>query len=183
MLCAIGRKKQKMKNRNYFKFFALVSLFELLSCSSDNIDYIINDSGLKIDATIHSRFIPKDSLILESIKIIDVNSDHSYIPYLRVWGIGQPEIKTENIKIDEYLEGWFLLNNDEISLVFMSGHKKAIYIKTKLKTPGHVKLISKIEPAVSPDNRKTFSILLGTDDAAELQERMKKEWELVTSGK
>jgi len=161
-------KNHKVKNRNIFKFCALLLLFGLLSCSSDNIDYIINDSGLKIDATIHSRFIPKDSLILESIKIIDVNSDHSYIPYLRLWGIGQPEIQTENQeefakaiaairKLSRVVSTMTLNVNDEIALVFMSGHKKAIYIRTKLNVPGHVKIISKIEPAVSPDTRKTWS--------------------------
>ncbi|PCH66435.1 MAG: hypothetical protein COC01_07955 [Bacteroidetes bacterium] len=165
-----------MKNISYFSLFILLPLIGIQSCSSDNIDYKITDNGLKINATIHGRSIAKDSLILESIKIIDVNSDHSYLPYMRLWGIGQPEIKTETIKIDEYLEGWFLLNNDEIGLVFLSGHKKAIYIKTKQKSPRHVKIISKIDPAVTPDNRKTFSVLLGTNEAEKLKEKMEKEW-------
>lgn len=165
-----------MNNNNFIKTFILLLLVGLWSCSSENIEYKITDTGLKINATLHGRFIPKDSLILESIKIIDVNSEHSYKPYIRLWGIGQPEIKTGKIKIDKYLEGWFLLNNDDIALIFLSEHKKAIYIKTKLKPPQQVKIISKIEPSESPDHRKNYSILLGTNNPAELKELMKKKW-------
>ena len=121
--------------------------------------------------------MPKDSLILESIKIIDVNDDHSYKPYIRLWGIGLPGIKTEKIKLDEYLEGWVLLNNDEIALVFLSEYNKAVYIKTTMTPPRQVKLISEIDPPESPDKRKTFALLLGTNKPLKLIELMEKEWD------
>jgi len=162
-----------MKN---LKNLILILLLVLYSCSSENISYEISNAGLKVNATVHGIFIPKDSLIIESIKVIDFNSDYSYKPYFRLWGISQPEFKTKNIKIDKYNEGWFLLNNDEIALVFLSQHSKAVYIRTKLKPPSQVRLISKIEPTDSSGIRENFSVLLGSDKPDELKKLLEAKW-------
>ena len=168
-----------IKNIFYLQNFFLIILilwFSFLSCSSQNIKYEINEKGIKINATIHSRFIPKDSIIQKSIQIIDVSVKHSHKPYRRLWGIGQPRIKTDRIELDKYREGWFMLNNDDIALVFMGEHNKAIYIRTTMPPPKHVKLISKIEPVESPEKRKTFTLLLGTSNPFEMKEKLIYEW-------
>lgn len=154
----------------------LLVFFGLFSCSSENINYDINNDGLNIKATVHSRYIPKDSLILESIRIIDIGKDHSYKPYRRVMGIGQPPVKIDRVTIDRYLEGWFLLNNDDMALIFLSEHKYAIYIKTKVKPPGPVLLISEVDPPEEQGQREYFSILLGTDNPEVLVQIMENKW-------
>jgi len=166
---------------NWSLVLTLLFCLGLVSCSSENIKYQISNKELKISATLHGRVIPKDSLILESIKIVDVNADYSYKPRIRLWGIGQPRIQTEKIKLDKYLEGWFLLNNGDIALLFLSEHKKAIFIKTKLSPPAQVKFVYNYGTEESPADNKTFSLLLGTDTPIKLKEKMEQEWGLITS--
>jgi len=154
----------------------LLLIFGLFGCSSETINYDIENDGLNIKATVHSRFISKDSLILESLKIVDISNDHSYKPYRRVMGIGQPPLKIDRVSIDRYLEGWFLLNNDEIALIFLSEHKYAIYFKTRSKPPGLVPIISEINPPELQGQRENFSILLGTDNPEALIKMMREKW-------
>lgn len=162
-------------NRPHYQLFMFFILFSLFRCSSGEIKTSILKNGLNIKANIHSRFIHSDSIFCDSIEIIEL-SNSSYQPHLRVGGIEQPKINVRGFEIDKYLEGWFLLNNDSIALVYYSEHKYLIRIKTKLDTPALVKTLAKIEKPIHPESRNKFMVLVGTNDPVKVIEKMKSNW-------
>lgn len=148
-------------------------LFGLSGCSSENINYEVAEEGIEITATVHGRTVPKDSLVLESLRIINFSTEEQYQPTLRLWGVGQPAVETGPVSIGEYLEGWFRLQNGELALAFLSEHEQAIYIQTKLRPPRQVRLLSGLgENEVD----KHFVLLLGTDEPEALKELMEQQW-------
>ena len=98
----------------------LIGLFVFIGYSARNAKFEVNDQGLQIKAAIYGRFIPKEEIVGENVKIINLNTDAEYKPRLRTNGVGLPG----------YSQGWFKLSNDEKALLFVTDRSQVVYIPT-----------------------------------------------------
>lgn len=89
--------------------------------SSRNMKFVVSDRGLLIKGGIYGRFIPKEEIAVENVKIIDLNISPEYKPRIRTNGIGLPG----------YSEGWFRLKNNEKALLFVTSRSSIVYLPTK----------------------------------------------------
>ncbi len=99
---------------------ALLGLFAFIGYSAKNIKFEVSDQGLRIKGGIYGRFIPREEIMKEGVKIIDLNTSPEYKPRIRTNGIGLPG----------YSEGWFKLKNNEKALLFVTDYSKVVYIPT-----------------------------------------------------
>ncbi len=99
----------------------LLGLFAFIGYSARNTKFEVTDQGLRIKGGIYGRFIDKEEITGENVKIIDLNADPEYKPKIRTNGIGLPG----------YSEGWFKLKNNEKALLFVTDRSKVVYIPTK----------------------------------------------------
>ena len=88
--------------------------------SARNAKFEVSEQGLRLRGGIYGRFIPKENLVDEEVKIINLNLQKEYKPKLRTNGIGLPG----------YSEGWFKLKNNEKALLFVTDYSKVVYIPT-----------------------------------------------------
>lgn len=107
----------------------LLGLFVFIGYSSKNVSFKVSDEGLQIRRAIYGRFIPREQIAAEEVKVIDLNIYSEYKPKLRTNGIGLPG----------YAEGWFKLQNKEKALLFVTDRSKVVYIPT---TKGYSVLLS-----------------------------------------
>ncbi len=81
----------------------------------------ITPEGLRISGTIYRKYIPKEEIKEDEIKILNLNIEKEYRPKARTNGISLPGCK----------QGWFKLENGEKALLFVTDYSKVIYIPTK----------------------------------------------------
>lgn len=93
----------------------------------------VNTEGILISGGIYGRSIPKESIIPEGIRFVNLNYDEMYKPGMKSSGLHYPF----------YKEGWYRLKNGERALVFVTDESKTIYIPTK---EGYSVLFSLNEP-------------------------------------
>jgi hypothetical protein len=99
---------------------AFTILFIAYICSN-YARYEITTNSLRLYG-LYGKKIEKEFIIIDGIRIINLNEKSEYTPYLRTNGIGFPR----------YYEGWFRLKNREKALVLIRGKtKKAVYIPTR----------------------------------------------------
>lgn len=83
---------------------------------------MITDDGLIIkNAIFYGRNIPKDKIIIEKVKKVNLKEDRQLTPTMRTNGIGLPG----------FLSGWFRLKNKEKALLFVTDREKVLYIPTR----------------------------------------------------
>ena len=99
----------------------ILVLFAFIGYSVRNTKFEVSEQGLRIKGGIYGRFIPKDEITREEVKIINLNLQKEYKPKLRTNGIGLPG----------YSEGWFKLKNNEKALLFVTDYSKVVYIPTR----------------------------------------------------
>jgi hypothetical protein len=99
---------------------ALVGFFVFIGYSSRHVSFEVSDQGLRISKATYGRFIPKEEIAVEGVKVINLNLDSEYKPRLRTNGIGLPG----------YAEGWFKLKNNEKALLFVTDNSSIVYIPT-----------------------------------------------------
>jgi len=109
----------------------VILIMGLVAYSAINTRFEINDEGLHIKRAIYGRFIPKESIIVENSRNVNLNSDRELKPVRRTNGIGLPG----------YSEGWFKLANGERALLFVSNRANVIYLPT---TEGYSVLLSTV---------------------------------------
>lgn len=107
----------------------LLGLFAFIGYSARNTIFEVNDQGLRIKGALYGRFIPKENITAQDIKIIDLNASPEYKTRFRTNGIGLPG----------YREGWFKLKNGEKALLFVTDLSNLVYIPT---TKGYSVLLS-----------------------------------------
>ena len=100
---------------------ALIALFIFIGYSSRHVSFEVNDQGLRISRAIYGRFIPREEIAVEGVKVINLNVDSEYKPKARTNGIGLPG----------YAEGWFRLQNKEKALMFVTDRSSVVYIPTE----------------------------------------------------
>ena len=114
-------------------FLALSAFFIFIAYSARHLRCELNGGGLRVRGGIYGRFLPKDSLIKENAKILNLGIDTEYQPRIRTNGIGLPG----------YKEGWFKLKNGERALLFITDVSRVVYIPTK---KGYSVLLSTHQP-------------------------------------
>jgi len=98
----------------------VLGLFAFIGYSARNTKFEVSDQGLQIKGGIYGRFIPKEEIARENVKIINLNTDPEYKPRIRTNGVGLPG----------YSEGWFKLKNKEKALLFVTDRSNVVYIPT-----------------------------------------------------
>jgi hypothetical protein len=82
--------------------------------------FTVNDQGLRISPGLYGRFIPKEDINAEGVKVINLNIETEYKPKWRTNGAGLPG----------YSAGWFKLQNKEKALLFVTDRSSVVYIPT-----------------------------------------------------
>ncbi len=153
------------------KRYFLIMLLVFTGCTSENLNYTFNENAFVVSATLHSRAITYDNIDTTSLRVVPFHHD-AYTPRVRIWGIGQPEVSYKNIDIDHYLEGWFILKNNEIALVYASEHENLLYFRTDLHPPKQALLVADV--LGNYDTNTTFSVLVGTDNPELLMNQIRQ---------
>jgi hypothetical protein len=99
---------------------AVIGLFVYIGYSSRHINFTVNEQGLRIGPGLYGRFIPKEDINTEGVRVVNLNTDKEYQPKLRTNGAGLPG----------YAAGWFKLQNKEKALLFVTDHSRVVYIPT-----------------------------------------------------
>jgi hypothetical protein len=99
---------------------AAIGFFVFIGYSSRHVSFEVNDQGLQISRAVYGRFIPREKIAADGVKVINLNIDAEYKPKLRTNGIGLPG----------YAEGWFKLKNNEKALLFLTDSSRVVYIPT-----------------------------------------------------
>jgi len=99
---------------------ALTLLFAYIAYSMRSVAVEVRSDGLRIKGSLYGRFIPKEDIIEDGIRTLDLSVERDYKPRIRTNGIGLPG----------YKEGWFRLRNGEKALLFVTSDV-VVYIPTK----------------------------------------------------
>jgi hypothetical protein len=88
---------------------------------SRHLKYTVTDEGLRINPGVYGRFIPREDIDTEGVRVMNLNVDTEYQPKWRTNGAGLPG----------FASGWFKLANKEKALVFLTDRNRVVYIPTK----------------------------------------------------
>jgi hypothetical protein len=102
-------------------FFAFAIYFVFVSYSLRNVKCEITDQGLRLRGGVYRKFIPKDSIIKNKVRLLNINVEKEFRPVRRTRGLTLPG----------YREGWFKLSNNEKALLYLSDWSKVVYVPTK----------------------------------------------------
>ena len=108
---------------------ALIALFIFIGYSSRHASFEVNDQGLRISRALYGRFIPREEIAVDGVRVMNLDTDSGYRPKSRTNGIGLPG----------YAEGWFKLQNKEKALMFVTDRSRVVYIPT---TKGYSVMLS-----------------------------------------
>ena len=100
--------------------FLVAALFISTGYQSKHLKYTVNDEGLRISPGLYGRFIPRDDINTEGVRVINLNIDTEYALKARTNGAGLPG----------FASGWFKLANQEKALVFVTDRNRVVYIPT-----------------------------------------------------
>ena len=99
----------------------LLGLLVFVGYSARNTRFEVGSQGLRIRGGIYGRFIPREEIAGEKVKVIDLKASPEYRPRIRWNGIGLPG----------YAEGWFKLRNGEKALLFVTDYSRVVYVPTE----------------------------------------------------
>jgi hypothetical protein len=116
-----------------FALVAIIAVFSVIAYSTRNVKFELTDNGLRIRGGIYGKFIPRDVLVREKARVINLNVERDYKPRWRTNGVGLPG----------YAEGWFRLVNGERALLFVTERSRIVYIPT---TEGYSLLLTPSRP-------------------------------------
>jgi hypothetical protein len=85
-----------------------------------NATFTIGDTGLDIGPGVYGRFIPREKIETDGVKVIDLKIDKDYAL----------KRKTNGSNLPGYDAGWFRLENGEKALVFVTDKSRVVYIPT-----------------------------------------------------
>ena len=99
---------------------AVIGLLIYVDYSSRDMYFILREDGLKISPRLYGRFIPRQDINTEGIRVLNLNKETDYQPKMRTNGAGLPG----------YSAGWFKLQNKEKALVFVTDKSSVVFIPT-----------------------------------------------------
>jgi hypothetical protein len=98
----------------------IIVMFALFGYQAGHTTFTVNDQGLRIGPGLYSRFIPKQEINADGVRVVNLNTETNYKPKWRTNGAGLPG----------YLAGWFKLQNNEKALLFVTDRSSVVYIPT-----------------------------------------------------
>jgi hypothetical protein len=99
---------------------AVIGLLIFISYSARHVTFSVSDQGLRIGPSLYGRLIPREKIVAEGVRVINLKTDQEYQPKWRTNGAGLPG----------YAEGWFKLKNKEKALLFVTDRSSVVYIPT-----------------------------------------------------
>jgi hypothetical protein len=85
-----------------------------------NATFTVSDTGLNIGPGVYGRFIRRDQIETDGVKVIDLHIDKDY-------ALAR---KTNGSNLPGYNAGWFKLKNGEKALVFVTDQSRVVYVPT-----------------------------------------------------
>ena len=111
----------------------LAALFGFMAYGIKKVKFTLTDQGLRIRGGLYGRFIPRDALMGEGARVLNLNLEEAYRPRMKINGITLPG----------YREGWFKLRNGEKALLFVTDWSKVAYVPTR---EGYSLILSTSQP-------------------------------------
>lgn len=99
----------------------LVALLGYSAYASRNAQFEVSETGLRIHGGLYARTVPVESLVCDGARAVDLRSDASLKPGLRLNGVGLPGYHT----------GWYQLKNGEKALVYLTDPSAVAYVPTR----------------------------------------------------
>jgi hypothetical protein len=99
---------------------AVLGLFISFAYQARHATFTVTEQGLRIGPGLYGRFIPREDIDSQGVKLVNLNIDTEYRPKSRVNGAGFPG----------YDAGWFKLANKEKALAFVTDKSRVVYIPT-----------------------------------------------------
>jgi hypothetical protein len=98
----------------------IIVVFALFGYQARHATFTVSEQGLRISPGVYSRFIPKEDISTEGVRVVNLNIENAYKPKWRTNGAGLPG----------YSAGWFKLQNNEKALLFVTDRTSVVYIPT-----------------------------------------------------
>lgn len=114
---------------------AVVPMLLYTAYASRNAQFEVDLSGLVIRGSLYGRTIPREALLVQEARIVNLNAEQAL----------QPELRTNGTSVPGFREGWFRLVDGRKALVFVTADREAVYVPT---TEGYVVLVSPMKPEV-----------------------------------
>lgn len=99
---------------------AVLVLFGTFAHQARHATFTVTEQGLRIGPGLYSRFISKEDINTDGIKLVNMNIETEYKLKWRTNGAGFPG----------YDAGWFKLANKEKALAFVTDKSRVVYIPT-----------------------------------------------------
>lgn len=101
--------------------------------SSHNARFVITPEGLEIHGSMYGRTIPRQSLVVEDARIVNLKAQQALAVTTRTNGTSVPGFD----------EGWFRLSDGRKALLLVTNEREAVYVPT---TQDYVVLVSPMRP-------------------------------------
>jgi hypothetical protein len=88
--------------------------------ASRHVTFEVSHDGVTIRGDMFGRFVPKDKMVLNSARAVDLSQETKLAPKWRTGGTGYPGYKA----------GWYRLADDSKALVFITDPHSVVYIPT-----------------------------------------------------
>lgn len=93
----------------------------------------VSEAGLRLRGDLYGRLIPRDSIQVDQVRLVDFQQEPSLRPHWRTLGTGLPG----------YQGGWFRLKDGSKALLYLTNPSKAVFVPTDL---GFGVLVSPMDP-------------------------------------
>ena len=112
---------------------ALCALMGYVAWSTRNSRAEVTPDGLKLVGDLWGRTIPREMLLLDEARVVDLRGEPDLQPRSRTLGTG----------LGGFAAGWFRLQNREKALIYLTDRRRVVYLPTN---QGYSILVSSFEP-------------------------------------
>jgi hypothetical protein len=98
----------------------VIGMFISFGYQARHAEFTITGQGLRIGPGLYGRTIPREQILKDGVKVVNLNLETDY----------QPRWRTNGASFPGYSAGWFRLKNKEKALVFVTNRSHVVYIPT-----------------------------------------------------
>jgi hypothetical protein len=98
----------------------VIVLLSLVGYQSRHAIFTVNEQGLRISPGLYSRFIPKENINTDEVRLVNLDVENAY----------KPKWRTNGASLPGYKAGWYKLQNNEKALLFVTDKSNVVYIPT-----------------------------------------------------